>query len=260
MNRIRHLTTTLLITVLAVTAFAGCSSNQQSKLESGDITKDNLRVVCEVLKDRGLSNVDTFEQWVEGYLNGDAESGDSSGFTDADCRMTVMLLAGDSISSNSVEEAYDGTYLMFDVEAIENQGAFSVLKDKEQLFTTLFGEMPIPASGFKDAFPTNLDTYGIRFGGERFSVISILFKAYEEDFAFVGHTGVLIDCKGNENVDTDYLFVEKIAFNDAYKVTKVNDETELLKILSDRPDYTMEEGDPKPLVYRNEKLIGELQI
>ena len=260
MTIMRPLAAVLLIIGFTVTVFAGCSPKQQVQLKSGDITKDNLQVVCDVLKEGGLSNVDVFEQWVEGYLNGDAESGDSSGFTDADCRMTVMLLAGDSISSDRVKETYDGTYLMFDVEAIENQGAFSVLKDKEQLFTTLFGEMPIPASGFKDAFSTNLEKYGIRFGGERFSVISIVFKAYGENNAFVGHTGILIDCKDIENIDTNYMFVEKIAFNDAYRITMLNEEIELLKILSDRPDYTTEEGDPKPLVYKNNKLMGILKV
>ncbi len=260
MRKMKQLTAFLLIIALAATVFAGCASKQQAKLESGDITKDSLPAVCDVLKEGGLSNVDVFGQWVEGYLNGDSGNGDASGFTDADCRMTVMLLAGDSISSDSVEETYDGTYLMFDVDAIENQSAFSVLKDKEQLFTTLFGEMPIPAGGFKDAFPANLEKYGIHFGGDRFSVISILFKTYEEDSAFVGHTGILIDCREVETVDTDYLFLEKIAFNDAYKITMVNDEKELLEILSGRPDYTVEEGEPKPLVYRDDKAIGELQM
>ena len=41
-------------------------------------------------------------------------------------------------------------------------------------------------------------------------------------------------------------------------MTAVKDEKELLDILSDRPDYTVEEGEPAPLVYRDSELIGSL--
>lgn len=251
--------TAVLLIVPLILLLTACTSGKSTKLESGDITAENLPIVCEVLKACGLFNVDVFENWVQGYLNGGIENGDVSGFSDADCRMTVMLLAGDSITSDSVEENYAGTYLMFDVEAIDNQEGFSVLKDKERLFTTLFGEMPIPDGNFHDAFPNNLKKYGIQFGGKDFSVISILFKAYEEENAFVGHTGLLIDCGKIASVDAEHLFVEKIAFNDVYKVTKVKDEKELLKVLSERADYMVEEGDPYPLAYKNDELIGEIK-
>lgn len=267
MRTIKYLITTVLIAALCITAFGACSggqntkpdSGQNTKLESGDITKDNLAAVCDILNAAGLSNVDTFEAWVQGYLNGDADGGDSSGFTDADCRMTVMLLAGDHITANSVDESYDGTYLMFDLEAIRNQEDFAILQDKEQLFTTLFGEMDIPESGFQDAFANNTNEHGIQFGGEDYSVISLIFKAYDEDYAFVGHTGLLIDCRDAESVDANYLFVEKIAFNDSYKITTVNSEEELMSVLAERPDYAPEEGAPNPLVYKNGELLGELQ-
>ena len=186
------------------------------------------------------------------------DSGDASGFSDADCRMTVMLLAGDSITYASTEETYDGTYLMFDVEAIENQEAFSMLKEKKDLFTTLFGEMPISANGFADSYAEKLKKHGIAFEGEGFSVISILFKAYEEDKAFVGHTGILVDCRENEQAAANYMFVEKIAFGDPFTVTLVNDDSELIEALSKRSDYAVEEGDPAPAVYKDGDLIGEL--
>ncbi len=230
----------------------------QSSLETGEITEGNLETVCEVLEEGGLSNVDVFRTWVEDTLAGDDRSEDDIGFSDSNCRMNVMLLAGDSISFDSVEESYDGTYLMFDMEAIEEQETYQVLKDVESRFTTLFGEMPVPESGFADAFPANLETYGIRFGGEKFSVISIVFKAFEEEQAFVGHTGILVDCRENPSVDSDYLFVEKIAFGDVYRISLVNSEEELMQIFAERPDYQEEEGEPAPLVYKNEVLLGEI--
>lgn len=236
---------TLITLTLVITS---CVSSPA--LKSGNITEENLSLVCTVLEEHGLHNVSTFEKWVNDTNSG-AEQEDSSGFSDADCRMTVMLLAGDDIKSERVEKSYDGTYLMFDMDAISNNEEYSILKPRESLFTTLFGEMPI-SGNFEDAFPDKLKKYGIKFAGKKYSVISLVFKAYEEEEAFVGHTGILIPYKSG------YLFVEKIAFSEPYRVTVVKDEDDLISILSKRPDYTVEEDEPSPLVYKDDVLIGSL--
>lgn len=239
----------------------GAEESDKVSVESitENITENNLALVCDALRSGGISNVDVFEQWVKDGLKGNSDNSDVSGFSDADCRMTVMLLAGDSIHYDSVKENYDGTYLMFDVEAIDNQEAYRILKEKRNLFTTLFGEMPVSANSFADSFPDNIKKYGIEFKGEGFSVISILFKAYGEELAFVGHTGILVDCRNNDKVDANYMFVEKIAFGDPYTVTLVNDESELIEVLSQRADYSVEEGEPAPVVYKDAEIIGELR-
>jgi len=246
--------------VLVLTALAACSSGKGKPLESGDITKENVSQVCEILNEAGLSNVDVFEKWVKGSASGASENdSEVSGFNDADCRMTVMLLAGDLIKYDSVEEDYNGTYLMFDMDAIENKDEYSILKEKKQLFTTMFGEMAISKNGFAETLPENWSKHGINVESDKCSVISILFKAYEEEAAFVGHTGILIDCRDIESVDSNYLFVEKNAFGDPFKITLVKDENDLIEMLSERPDYTSEEGDPAPVVYKNGERIGELK-
>ena len=249
-----------LFMVLMITALVACNSEKGKLLESGDITKENISQVCEILNEAGLSNVDVFEKWVKESASGASEkASEVSGFNDADCRMTVMLLAGDQIKFDSVEEDYGGTYLMFDVDAIENNDEYSVLKDKKQLFTTMFGEMAISKNGFAETLHENWSKHGINVESDKCSVISILFKAYEEEAAFVGHTGILIDCRNIESVDSNYLFVEKIAFGDPFKITLFNDENDLIEMLSERPDYTSEEGDPAPVVYKNGERIGELK-
>ena len=249
-----------LFMVLMITALVACNSEKGKLLESGDITKENISQVCEILNEAGLSNVDVFEKWVKESASGASEkASEVSGFNDADCRMTVMLLAGDQIKFDSVEEDYGGTYLMFDVDAIDNNDEYSVLKDKKQLFTTMFGEMAISKNGFAETLHENWSKHGIKIESNKCSVISILFKAYEEEAAFVGHTGILIDCRDIESVDSNFLFVEKISFGDPFKITLVQDENELVKMLSERPDYTTEEGDPAPVVYKNGEIIGELK-
>ena len=217
---------------LVLTALAACSSGKGKPLESGDITKENVSQVCEILNEAGLSNVDVFEKWVKDSASAASEeTSEVSGFNDADCRMTVMLLAGELIKYDSVEEDYNGTYLMFDMDAIENNDVYSVLKDKKQLFTTMFGEMAISKNGFAETLHENWSKHGINVESDKCSVISILFKAYEEEAAFVG----------------------------PFKITLFNDENDLIEMLSERPDYTSEEGDPAPVVYKNGERIGELK-
>ena len=151
-----------LFMVLMITALVACDSEKGKLLESGDITKENISQVCEILNEAGLSNVDVFEKWVKESASGASEkTSEVSGFNDADCRMTVMLLAGDQIKFDSVEEDYGGTYLMFDVDAIDNNDEYSVLKDKKQLFTTMFGEMAISKNGFAETLPENWSKHGI---------------------------------------------------------------------------------------------------
>lgn len=71
---------------------------------------------------------------------------------------------------------------------------------------------------------------------------------------FVGHTGVLI------KYSDYYLFVEKIAFEQPYQATKVNNMDELLSILSLRPEYFGEEKEAGPFVYNNGDYVGTLEL
>lgn len=233
---------------------------QGEALVTGDITEDNLEQVCNILQEAGLTHVDTFAEWVRNTASGADADSDVSGFQDASCRLTVMLLAGELIHSDRVEEDYQGTYLMFDLDAIENQEAFALLKGKEALFTTLFGETDIPEGGFEQLWAKKWEKHGISVKSEKCAIISLVFKAYEQEAAFVGHTGILVDCRDRADVSTDYIFVEKIAFGDPFCVSLINDEAELMAMLSERSDYSVEEGDPSPAVYKNGSLIGQLSV
>ena len=241
----------VIICILITSIFLMAACSRKAALKTGDITLSNMDDVSAVLAEHGLHNIDTFESWVE-LTDVGKEQFDTAGFDDADCRMTVMLLAGKDIKHDKVEKEYTGSYLMFDMDAIETGGEFSILKPEKQFFATLFGEMPIPDGKFENAFPDNLKKYGIRFTGEGYSVISVICKAYEDEEAFVGHTGILIP-NGRE-----YLFIEKIAFSDPFRVTEVKNEKDLISFLSERSDYRVEEGEPSPLVYKDDALIGSL--
>lgn len=61
-------------------------------------------------------------------------------YSDADCRMTAFLLLDGVLRAESTEDSYEGTYLMFDTEAIDNVDRYESIKENKNMFTTLYGE------------------------------------------------------------------------------------------------------------------------
>lgn len=234
--------------------------------------------VAKELESVGLSNIDEFTMWAQDFAKTAGEKaklkdewGDpdtltfdsfetmdgwenAHDFSDADCRMTAFLLLDGILKSEKVDKTYSGTYLMFDMEAIDNVARYKTLKKKRQLFTTVFGDKIIEdGQNPKDKFGQIWEEYGITVDNDRVSLLSVV--VYDPDFkqTFVGHTGVLVRNKDN------LLFVEKIAFEQPFQVTRVNNIDELLDILSKRGEYFGIEGDPGPYVYLNGEFYRELK-
>ena len=44
------------------------------------------------------------------------------------------------LGTESKEDSYEGTYLMFDTEAIDNVDRYESIKENKNMFTTLYGE------------------------------------------------------------------------------------------------------------------------
>ena len=210
------------------------------------ITEKNLPKVSETLRAAGLSNTDLFETWVYEYY--ESEDSNLEAYSDADCRMTAMLLLDDQISCNNTDE-YKGDYLMIDVDKIKKEDSYMLIRDNMQVFTTLFGEAPIPDSGIEKALPDNWKKNGLKVFNENASLVSVVFTTMDRDEIFVGHTGILIDCSKLEGTEYEnYLFVEKLAFGEKFMATEIGSPEELTSLLSERPDYTTEEDDQKALV------------
>lgn len=239
---------------------------------------DTITGVCKDLDSAGASHVDTFQEWVADFADSagknaqlqdawsdpeelEADVGScmdgweqNHDYSDADCRMTAFLLLDGILRAESTEENYEGTYLMFDTEAIDNVDRYSILKEKRDMFTTLYGEKSVtddkhPEAAFSDSWKQ----YGFTVDSDRISLLSIVIHDPYSDVVFVGHTGILI------KYSDSYLFVEKIAFEQPYQATKVHTMDELLSILSLRPEYFGEEGEAGPFVYNNGEYVGTLK-
>ena len=249
----------LLIILVAVVFKQSKSSNPYGGEIKSVIQEADVSEIGDTLRAAGLSNVDLFETWVYEYHENKNKDFKSNAYSDPDCRMTSMLLLDDQISCNGAEE-YTGDYLMIDVDKIENEDTYLFIRDNLQVFTTLFGETAIPSGGMKDALPENWKKHGIKVFNENASLVSLMFTTEDGKEVFTGHTGVLIDCsKLSDSKYENYLFVEKLAFEEAFMATELSDPSGLIELFSQRPDYTTEENEPKPLVYVNDELLGELK-
>jgi hypothetical protein len=278
-----------LISIITLALSLSCCSTQD-KTSDPDTAKTTLPVVtnmagsstsaevCNDLTAAGLSNVVVFSEWVadfagtaspdagltDQWTSPDASSPDLAkcmdgwerhyDYSDADCRMTAFLLMDGLINSSKTDKDYDGTYLMFDVDAINNVTKYEVIKKNIDLFTTLFGERT-PKEGEEPSavFGRIWSEYGFSIQNDKASLLNIVFYDPDLDQVFVGHSGILVE------TDQGLLFVEKLAFEQPYQATKAKDMDQLLGILAKRPEYFGEEGEAGPFVYRNGEYLCELQ-
>lgn len=272
------LSAVIVISSMMLGACAKTVQNQEIPAATYMGGNDTITGVCKDLDSAGASHVDTFQEWVADFADSagknaqlqdawsdpeelKADVGSSMDgweqnhdYSDADCRMTAFLLLDGILRAESTEENYEGTYLMFDTEAIDNVDRYSILKEKRDMFTTLYGEKSVtddkhPEAAFSDSWKQ----YGFTVDSDRISLLSIVIHDPYSDVVFVGHTGILI------KYSDSYLFVEKIAFEQPYQATKVHTMDELLSILSLRPEYFGEEGEAGPFVYNNGEYVGTLK-
>ena len=240
--------------------------------------KDTIAGICEELESAGASHVDTFREWTTDFADtagknaGLEDSWSDPGkmkadigkcmdgweqnhdYSDADCRMTAFLLLDGVLRVESTEDSYEGTYLMFDTEAIDNVDRYESIKENKNMFTTLYGEKSVTDGGHpENTFSDSWKHYGFQVDSDRLSLLSIVIYDPYSDVVFVGHTGVLI------KYSDYYLFIEKIAFEQPYQATRVNNMDELLDIMSLRPEYFGEEGEAGPFVYCNGEYLGTLK-
>lgn len=272
------LSAVIVISSMMLGACAKTVQNQEIPAATYMGGNDTITGVCKDLDSAGASHVDTFQEWVADFADSAGKNAQlqdawsdpkelkadvgscmdgweqNHDYSDADCRMTAFLLLDGILRAESTEENYEGTYLMFDTEAIDNVDRYSILKEKRDMFTTLYGEKSVtddkhPEAAFSDSWKQ----YGFTVDSDRISLLSIVIHDPYSDVVFVGHTGILI------KYSDSYLFVEKIAFEQPYQATKVHTMDELLSILSLRPEYFGEEGEAGPFVYNNGEYVGILK-
>lgn len=231
--------------------------------------------VKEILKNNNVSNVDTFINWVNHFnLASNQKCGINTTWTsindikydaiecankyeekyqisDGDCRMTAFaLIERDLQMSKKIQD--EGSYLMFDMDVIDNNKDYELIKNKRDDFVTLFNEIDISnisKDELQNVFSNKWKEYGIKIKNEKVSLISLVIEDTDSKVLFVGHTGILI------RLEDKIMFIEKIAFEQPYQVTLLNNMNELFDMFSKRHEYFSGEEENGPFVYENDKLV-----
>ena len=231
--------------------------------------------VKEILKNNNVGNVDVFLNWVDHFnIASNQKCGVNTTWTsindikydeiecankyekkyqmsDGDCRITAFaLIEKDLQMSKKIQD--EGTYLMFDMDVIDNNKDYKLVKNKRDDFVTLFNEINISNVGDKElqnVFSNKWKEYGIKINNEKVSLISLVIEDPDSKVLFVGHTGVLI------HLEDKIMFIEKIAFEQPYQITLLNNMNELFDMFSIRKEYFGGETENGPFVYENDKLV-----
>ena len=283
--------TLVLILIVSIIVFLSLKGRNQNREEtkktdtfienipignaSNLINEDEMLNVENVLKHSKIDNIDVLISWIkefnkEPYQNtgmvnkwtkynvikyNEAELANrwekNHEQSDSDCRMTAFLLLKDHLKMNQTIKDY-GSYLMFDMDAIDNNKDYEVLKANRNDFITLFNEIDVKdlsKEEIKAAYNKKWKEYGISMKESNASLITVIMHDNYDNVAFLGHAGVLIDLKGK------LLFVEKIAFEQPYQVTVLESREELKNMLFSRKTYFGDKTEEGPFIYENDKLL-----
>lgn len=227
-----------------------------------------------ILMDNNISNIELFFSWLDDFNKEEDNGCGLSDFkkteevkynefscldryeknhevSDGNCRLTAYTLIQNRLKINNKIKNY-GSYLMFDVDVLENNKNYEVINDSFEDFITLYNEIDVSNVDEKEitnAFSKKWEEYGISINKGNVSLISVVIYDKDNKTLFTGHTGILIKLKNR------YIFVEKIAFEQPYQINIFNDINDLIDIFSKRPSYFESESKKGTYVFENEKLI-----
>lgn len=176
-------------------------------------------------------------------------------FLGYNCRITAFGLYGDFMNIPLGGEVRDSAILMDLSTLEEDSAAVSVVKGDLERFKILYST--IPTEETKDiAFHVNKvqedwENRGIGFlENETASLITVWFHdQIEEDYLFIGHVGVLFETEGG------LYFVEKLAFQEPYQVTKFSIREELNNYMMTKYDISEDQPTAAPFIMENDQLM-----
>lgn len=265
----------LLLLITIIFLFTGCSRNEfEVGYGSNLLVKSDRDKLKTIFEKNDIQNTQLFFSWL-GDFNKENDNGcglsnwkkidklkyddgkcldryeKNHKYSDGNCRITAFTLIQDHMSMKKTLQA-NSDYLMFDIDVIENNNNYKNVKENLEIFITLFDAIELSdIENKEEIFPNKWEEYQIKIKDGDLSLISIVMHDKYEKRLFIGHTGVLI--KNNEK----YLFIEKIAFEQPYQISVIKEKKDLLRIFNTRDTYFEDEKD-KPLVYENDKLLGQL--
>ena len=281
--------------ILIASAFAGCGADADSPdkrpaLEKIAYTNLNDSVSRKLLEDmlsgagvsgnriQGFFNrVDSFnesmrEEWLttgfeeaeplytkyDPYAMQDEWAAKNGTFPGYNCRITAMSLFGDFLSVSADSQINAGEDVLFvDEETLKADPdalGGSSLADFRALYSSMKAEDTTEIKRHVQTVQEEWASRGVAFReNERIRLITVFFHdkpTEEESLLFVGHVGVLLTAE-----DGTLYFVEKVAFQEPYRMLRFAGRTALSDYLMRKYDTSWGQDTASPFIMENDKLM-----
>lgn len=179
-------------------------------------------------------------------------------FPGYNCRITAMSLFGDFLSvSADFQINADEDVLFVDEEALKTDPdalGGSSLADFRALYSSMKAEDTTEIKRHVQTVQEEWASRGVAFReNERIRLITVFFHdkpTEEESLLFVGHVGVLLTAE-----DGTLYFVEKVAFQEPYRMLRFADRTALSDYLMGKYDTSWGQDTASPFIMENDKLM-----
>ena len=287
----QQITALVLCTLLGVSIFAGCGvAEQRPALDRIEYTNLNDRasreLLQELLSDAGVSdgriqgffcrvghfNDSVKQEWLtdgfeeagllytkyDPYTMQDEWTAKNGTFPGYNCRITAMSLFGDFLSVSADSQIHAGEDVLFvDKETLKTDPdalGGSSLADFCALYSSMKTEHTTEIKRHVQAVQEEWASRGVIFReNERIRLITVFFHdkpTEEESLLFVGHVGVLLTAE-----DGTLYFVEKVAFQEPYRMLRFVDRTALSDYLMGKYDTSWGQDTASPFIMENDKLM-----
>ena len=282
--------------ILIASAFTGCGADADSPdkrpaLEKIEYTNLNDSVSRKLLEDilsgvgvsgsriQGFFNrVDSFnesmrEEWLttgfeeaellytkyDPYAMQDEWTAKNGTFPGYNCRITAMSLFGDFLSVRADSQINAGEDVLFvDEETLKTDPdalGGSSLADFRALYSSMKAEDTTEIRRHVQTVQEEWASRGVTFReNERIRLITVFFHdkpSEEESLLFVGHAGVLLTAE-----DGTLYFVEKVAFQEPYRLLRFADRTALSDYLMGKYDTSWGQDTASPFIMENDRLMN----
>ena len=284
-----------LCTLLGVSVLAGCGRSGDfselqpavNKIEYTNLNDSGSReLLKELLSDTGVPDgriqsffrrMDRFhdsvkQEWLtdgfeeaellytkyDPYAMQDEWTAKNGTFPGYNCRITAMGLFGDLVTAKENAEIDSGEDVLFmDEEALKTDPEAlggSSLAEFRALYSAMKAEDTTEAERHVKVVKKEWEYRGVAFrDNEKIRLITVFFHdkpTEEESLLFVGHVGVLLTAE-----DGALYFVEKVAFQEPYRMLRFADRTELSDYLMGKYDVSWGQDTARPFIMENSELM-----
>lgn len=178
-------------------------------------------------------------------------------FPGYNCRITTLGLFSEFITAGADQPEVQGEDSLFtDLETID-ANPDALCGDSTAKFCALFA--PVNAADSTEveaqvkALQEGWAARGIAFADSKASMISVVFHdkfSDEDNTLFIGHVGVLLPAE-----DGSLYFIEKVAFQEPYRLVKLQNRTELSDYLMEKYDTSWGQDTTRPFIMENDTLM-----